>query len=407
MNIEISRRMQSVKASAIREILKATSNPDIISFAGGNPAADAFPLDAIRDISNDLLTRDPIGCLQYGITEGDAGFLKAANAFFNREDNVTKDGDMVISVTGSQQIMDLLSKVLCNEGDVVACEEPAFLGALNSFKENGAVLRGVPFTKDNTLDLEALETAFSVEPKPKFFYTIPNFQNPMGTTMDLATRKKVLALAKKYNVMILEDDPYGAIRFAGESVPSIKSLDDEGYVVYAASLSKIMAPGMRLAIAVGPQNVVSKMVVAKQGADVHTNLWAQKVVAKMLEEYDMDAHLERIRGIYARKCALMLEQMDKEFDSRVTYTRPEGGMFIWVTLPHGADVAKFVSDALVRNVAVVPGAAFLTDDSKPCDSFRMNFSTPSDEKIIEGVKILGELTKTLQEDMYGSQNMDI
>ncbi|WP_173669047.1 PLP-dependent aminotransferase family protein [Sharpea azabuensis] len=395
MKVEISRKMQSVQASAIREILKMTSNPDVISFAGGNPASDAFPVEDLKRISAELFEEDPIGLLQYGITEGDAGFLEAANKFFNREEQVTRAVDQIIATTGSQQIMDLLTKVLCNEGDVVACEEPAFLGALNSFKEDGAILRGVGFSEEGQLDLAQLETALSIQPRPKFFYTIPNFQNPMGTTMSLETRKQVLALCKKYGVLILEDNPYGAIRFTEEHVPSIKSLDEDDMVIYAASLSKILAPGLRLAVCIGREDIVGKMVVAKQGADVHTNLWAQKVAARFLSTCDMNAHLSRIRAIYKKKCALMLKTMDETFDERVTYTRPDGGMFIWVNLPEGSDVLKFAQKAIENNVAIVPGISFYTNEEKPCHALRLNFSTPTDEKIVKGIRILGEMTHQL------------
>lgn len=395
MKIEISRKMQNVQASAIREILKMTSNPDIISFAGGNPASDAFPVEDLKRISAQLFEEDPIGLLQYGITEGDAGFLEAANKFFNREEQVTRAVDQIIATTGSQQIMDLLTKVLCNEGDVVACEEPAFLGALNSFKEDGAVLRGVGFTKEGELDLAQLETTLSIQPRPKFFYTIPNFQNPMGTTMSLETRKQVLALCKKYGVLILEDNPYGAIRFTNEHVPSIKSLDEDDMVIYAASLSKILAPGLRLAVCIGREDIVGKMVVAKQGADVHTNLWAQKVAARFLSTCDMNAHLSRIQAIYKKKCELMLKTMDETFDQRVTYTRPDGGMFIWVNLPEGSDVLKFAKEAIENNVAIVPGISFYTSEEKPCYALRLNFSTPTDEKIVKGIQILGQMTHQL------------
>lgn len=395
MKIEISRKMQNVQASAIREILKMTSNPDIISFAGGNPASDAFPVEDLKRISAELFEEDPIGLLQYGITEGDAGFLEAANKFFNREEQVTRAVDQIIATTGSQQIMDLLTKVLCNEGDVVACEEPAFLGALNSFKEDGAVLRGVGFTKEGELDLAQLETTLSIQPRPKFFYTIPNFQNPMGTTMSLETRKQVLALCKKYGVLILEDNPYGAIRFTNEHVPSIKSLDEDDMVIYAASLSKILAPGLRLAVCIGREDIVGKMVVAKQGADVHTNLWAQKVAARFLSTCDMNAHLSRIQAIYKKKCELMLKTMDETFDQRVTYTRPDGGMFIWVNLPEGSDVLKFAKEAIENNVAIVPGISFYTSEEKPCYALRLNFSTPTDEKIVKGIQILGQMTHQL------------
>ena len=395
MKVEISRKMQSVQASAIREILKMTSNPDVISFAGGNPASDAFPVEDLKRISAELFEEDPIGLLQYGITEGDAGFLEAANKFFNREEQVTRAVDQIIATTGSQQIMDLLTKVLCNEGDVVACEEPAFLGALNSFKEDGAILRGVGFSEEGQLDLAQLETALSIQPRPKFFYTIPNFQNPMGTTMSLETRKQVLALCKKYGVLILEDNPYGAIRFTEEHVPSIKSLDEDDMVIYAASLSKILAPGLRLAVCIGREDIVGKMVVAKQGADVHTNLWAQKVAARFLSTCDMNAHLSRIRANYKKKCALMLKTMDETFDERVTYTRPDGGMFIWVNLPEGSDVLKFAQKAIENNVAIVPGISFYTNEEKPCHALRLNFSTPTDEKIVKGIRILGEMTHQL------------
>lgn len=395
MKIEISRKMQNVQASAIREILKMTSNPDVISFAGGNPASDAFPVEDLKRISAELFEEDPIGLLQYGITEGDAGFLEAANKFFNREEQVTRAVDQIIATTGSQQIMDLLTKVLCNEGDVVACEEPAFLGALNSFKEDGAVLRGVGFTKEGELDLAQLETALSIQPRPKFFYTIPNFQNPMGTTMSLETRKQVLALCKKYGVLILEDNPYGAIRFTNGHVPSIKSLDEDDMVIYAASLSKILAPGLRLAVCIGREDIVGKMVVAKQGADVHTNLWAQKVAARFLSTCDMNAHLSRIQAIYKKKCELMLKTMDETFDQRVTYTRPDGGMFIWVNLPEGSDVLKFAKEAIENNVAIVPGISFYTSEDKPCYALRLNFSTPTDEKIVKGIHILGQMTHQL------------
>lgn len=386
--------MQNVKASVIREIFKALTDSSIISFAGGNPAQEAFPVDAIKKVSAEILDDDPISVLQYGLTNGDPEFLEQATRFFNRKEKVTKENDTIMATTGSQQIMDLISKCLCNEGDVVVVEEPSFMGSLNSFKENGCILRGVPF-KDGQIDLEQLEIALSVTPKPKFMYLIPNFQNPTGITMSLETRKAVLALAKKYQVLILEDDPYGALRFGGEDVPSLKSLDEDGLVIYAASLSKIIAPGMRVACAIAPKEILAKMEVAKQGADVHTNLWSQKVIAKVMEEYDMDAHLNRIKDIYKDKCELMLNEMDAHFPKSVSYTRPQGGMFIWVDLPKDVDENQFVADALKQKVAIVPGNAFLTDDRKESHAFRMNFSTPSNENIKKGVAILGELLNNL------------
>lgn len=391
MEYQFAKRMSNVKASAIREILKATSDPKMISFAGGNPSAEAFPVKEIEKISADILTNEPISVLQYGITEGDQELIQAATHFFNRHEQVMKADDQMIITSGSQQIMEFVAKILCNEGDVVICENPSFLGALNAFKSLGAVLRGIEY-KNGQLDLESLKQALQMEPKPKFMYLIPNFQNPTGMTMSLEVRKEILKLAKDNGVLILEDNPYGDLRFEGEAIPSIKSLDEDGLVIYAASLSKIIAPGMRVACCIAPKAIIQKMTVAKQASDVHSNLWAQKVMARYLQNYDMDAHIERIRMIYKQKCHLMLDEMKKHFHPDVQYTIPTGGMFIWVTLPESVDMLTFVKKALEKNVAVVPGNAFLDDDTKECHSFRMNYSTPTNEKIKEGVKILGEIT---------------
>lgn len=397
MEYKFSHRMESVKASAIREILKATAAPDMMSFAGGNPSTEAFPVQAIQDISAKILKDDPISVLQYGITEGDQELIEAATHFFNRHENVTKENDRVLITSGSQQIMEFAAKCLCNEGDIVICENPSFLGALNSFKSVGALLKGVEY-KNGDLDLESLENLLVTNDNVKFIYLIPNFQNPTGMTMSLETRKKVLELAYKYDVLILEDNPYGDLLFEGKPIQSIKSLDDKGVVIYAASLSKIIAPGMRVACCIAPKEIIEKFTVAKQANDVHTNLWAQKVMAHYLNDYDMEEHIHIIRQIYKNKCELMLSYMKEYFHPDVQYTHPTGGMFIWVTLPDDVDMLEFVQKAIEQKVAVVPGNAFLDDDSKKCQSFRMNFSTPTDEKIKKGVKILGDLTYKMHKE---------
>lgn len=397
MEYKFSHRMESVKASAIREILKATASPGMMSFAGGNPSTEAFPVQAIQDISAKILKDDPISVLQYGITEGDQELIEAATHFFNRHENVTKENDRVLITSGSQQIMEFAAKCLCNEGDIVICENPSFLGALNSFKSVGALLKGVEY-KNGDLDLESLENLLVTNDNVKFIYLIPNFQNPTGMTMSLETRKKVLELAYKYGVLILEDNPYGDLLFEGKPIQSIKSLDDKGVVIYAASLSKIIAPGMRVACCIAPKEIIEKFTVAKQANDVNTNLWAQKVMAHYLNDYDMEEHIHIIRQIYKNKCELMLSYMKEYFHPDVQYTHPTGGMFIWVTLPDDVDMLEFVQKAIEQKVAVVPGNAFLDDDSKKCQSFRMNFSTPTDEKIKKGVKILGDLTYKMHKE---------
>ena len=319
MEFKISDKMRNMKPSIIREILKQMSDPTLISFAGGNPAADSFPAEDIARFSDELLRQDPVAALQYSVSEGVPSVREAVRAFANRRERVAKENDGVLITSGSQQILDFAAKCLCNEGDVVAVENPAFLGAFNAFRSSGARLAGVPM-EDDGVNLAALEAVFAAPEKPRFFYCIPNFQNPTGKTMSLAKRRAVYALAVRYGVPVLEDDPYGELRIAGEPVPSIKSMDTEGAVIYAGSFSKILCPGMRLAYCVCDKKLMAAFVVAKQCSDVHTNVWAQRVCEAMLTRTDMDAHIREIRKIYAAKAALMMEQLDEKCP-QVRYTR--------------------------------------------------------------------------------------
>lgn len=386
MEYELSRNMHGMKPSIIREILKQMSDPSLISFAGGNPAPESFPNEEIAAASARLLAQDPAGMLQYSVTEGVPAVLEQVRRFANRHELRVRGQDALLLCTGSQQVLDLATKCLCNEGDTIAVEEPAFLGAYNTFRSYGAKLAGVPMEEDG-VDLAALEAVFAAPEKPRFFYCIPNFQNPTGKTMSLAKRRAVYALAVRYGVPVLEDDPYGELRIAGGPVPSIKSMDTEGAVIYAGSFSKILCPGMRLAYCVCDKKLMAAFVVAKQCSDVHTNVWAQRVCEAMLTRTDMDAHIREIRKIYAAKAALMMEQLDEKCP-QVRYTRPEGGMFIWGTLPEGADMPAFVRECLARKLALVPGNAFMVDEEAPCGSFRMNFSTPTPENIVKGVSVM-------------------
>lgn len=387
-----SYRINNAKASTIREILKLMSDPSMISFGGGNPASESFPIDELKAISNRLFEQDPLKILEYGITEGDPKLKDEVTKFLNRECVNIKDDDGLMITSGSQQVMDLLARAVIDDGDVVVSENPSFLGALNAFKVNGATIKGVTM-EDDGLDLAELEDVLKNTPRVKLIYLIPNFQNPTGITTSLAKRQAILDLAVKYDVLILEDNPYGEIRFKGNPVPSIKSMDTTDHVIYAASFSKIIAPGMRIAAMVGRQDVLNKTVVAKQSTDVHTNAWAQAMMAEFLGNTDMERHIAKISKIYEEKAQLMLMTMKETFASDVTWTEIEGGMFVWVTLPERIDMQEFVKAALAKKVAVVPGNAFLDDDTKPCNSIRMNFSKPTNEEIVKGVTILGELTK--------------
>lgn len=394
MNYQFSDRVQNLKPSAIREILKNSSDPSVIPLSAGNPAPDAFPYDAIREISARLLEDAPIEALQYSITEGYTPLRQHLLSYMKEKYGVGGENDDILITSGAQQVMDLLTKTLLNEGDTVLCEAPSFIGSLNTFRSYRAKLCGIPMEEDG-IDVEKLENALHTEKNVKYLYTIPNFQNPSGITMSLEKRKKVYELCRDHEVVVLEDNPYGDLRVEGEDVPAIKSLDKEGAVVYAGSFSKVVSPGMRVGYAIGPKEIIQKMVVCKQGEDVHSNIWAQIVCHRLMTQTDYEAHLAGLRDIYRRKRGVLLAAMEQYFKPLITWSEFQGGLFAWCTLPESIDMIDFVKKAAERKVCVVPGTAFLTDESQPCQSFRINFSTPSDEQLTEGVRILGELAKEM------------
>ncbi|CZT57161.1 2-aminoadipate transaminase [Eubacteriaceae bacterium CHKCI005] len=390
MQYTFADRISSLQPSAIREILKFTADPTVISFAAGNPAPEAFPVKEVAEISSRIFAERPIDALQYSITEGYTPLRDRMKNFMRDRYNSYRDFDELIVTSGAQQVMELTTKALCNEGDTIICEAPSFIGSLNAFRSFGVKLRGVPVESDG-IDIAQLEETLKEEKKAKFIYVIPNFQNPSGVTMSLEKRKAVYDLAGKYGVMILEDNPYGELRVKGENIPTIKSMDTDGRVIYAGTFSKVLSPGIRVGYAVAPSPVIQKMVVCKQVTDVHTNIFGQMLADEFMANYDFDAHLEKIRGIYRNKMGLMLDLMKQHLPDSVTWNEPEGGLFIWCTLPEGADMLGFCKEAVeTYRVAVVPGTAFLTDESAPCSSFRLNFSTPTDQQLVEGMEKLGK-----------------
>ena len=401
MEYIFSNKIANLKPSAIREIFKSLSDPTIISFAAGNPAAESFPVEDLARLSADIFQTAPVTALQYSITEGYPPLRKAIAERQRKVFGIGKSiaagdtfTDSTIVVSGGQQGIELACKVLCNEGDVVICENPTFIGSLNSFRSNGAQTVGVEIESDG-ISIEGLERAIAENPRAKLLYLIPTFQNPSGITMSAEKRRRVYEVARRYKLLILEDNPYGELRFAGTEIPTIKSMDTEGIVIYCSSFSKILSAGMRLGFVVAPEAIISKMAVAKQGEDVHTNIFFQMLCHRFMTECDLDAHIEKIRALYRRKCNLMLTQLASELPAEITFTRPEGGLFIWCTLPERVDMNAFVQAALEKKVAVVPGTAFNCDTNAPSRSFRLNYSTPTDEEIVEGVKRLGETARAL------------
>lgn len=395
MNYKISDKFVNMKPSAIREIFKSLGKPGCISFAAGNPSPESFPVEDIKRIAADILTEEPITALQYGITEGYPKLRELVASRLKRLYNIGTDDDDTIIVTGGQQGIELTCKVMCNEGDVVICENPSFIGALNAFRSLGAELKGVPL-KDDGIDLTALEETLKANPRAKLLYVIPSFQNPAGITSTLENRKAVYELARKYDIVIIEDNPYGDLRFEGENVPAYKSFDVDGRVVYCGSFSKILSSGMRVGTLTANKELVSKIVVAKQVEDVHTNVFFQMVCARYMTECDLEAHIEKIRALYRHKSSLMLKALDEYMPADVKFTRPQGGIFLWCSLPEGYELSEFVKRCSEKNVFVVPGTAFLPDESEPTRSFRLNYSMPSDEEIERGIKLLAEVIEEMR-----------
>lgn len=391
MDYKFSKGVSSLQPSVIREILKTSAGS--IPLAAGNPAPDAFPVDDVQKILADVMQNEPILALQYGISEGYAPLIRELTKLAKERYGAMGDEDALIITSGAQQVMSLVSQCFIDYGDVVLCEEPSFIGALNCFRSFGATLSGVP-TESDGINIEALEEKLKTEKNVKFLYTIPNFQNPAGATMSFEKRKAVYELAKKYGIVILEDNPYGDLRVSGEEVPSIKSLDKDGIVIYSGSFSKIVAPGIRVGFVTAPKPIIAKLTCAKQTQDVHTVMLSQLVVYKWLTECDFVAHIEKIKAIYKRKLNLLCDCMDKELAGFLEYNRPEGGLFVWAKVKDGVNMREFVTKAAAAGVAVVPGNAFLTDMTREYNYIRLNFSTPSDEDIVKGVKILGEVARS-------------
>ena len=386
-NNYLSERVKPLKASAIREMFKLMADPEIISLAGGSPAPELFPGDELSKIAGKILMTNPTGALQYGTTDGYAPFKETVEKRVKKI-NSFRNGDKIIITTGAQQGIDLAIKILVNEGDKVVVENPSFVGTLNSLRSYRAELIGVD-VKEDGMDTDALEEVLKNN-DVKLIYTIPTFQNPSGITMSVEKRKRILEFATKYDCIILEDNPYGDLRFAGEDVPTIKSMDTEGRVIYVGSFSKILSPGMRLGYTVANEELSDRIEVVKQVNDVHTPLLTQMMAYEFMKKYDIDKYIEKSRELYGRKCAFMLSCMDKYFPKSVTWTKPEGGLFILCTAPQGTNTNELLAKTLEYKVAFVPGNSFSVDIEKPSNLFRLNYSTMPEEKIEKGIKALGE-----------------
>ena len=383
-------RVKPMKGSAIREMFKRMADPEIISLAGGNPASELFPADELSKIAGKILMTSPTVALQYGTTDGYPKMKDCAIARA-KEAGAYNEGDEVLIMTGANQGIDLTAKAIINKGDKIIVESPSFIGSLNAFRTYECELVGVDVESDG-MDVSKLEEALKANPDAKLLYTIPTFQNPTGTTMSLKKRKRVLELASEYDLLIMEDNPYGDLRFAGEDLPTLKSLDSEGRVIYCGSFSKILSPGMRLGYVIGPQKLLEKVEMLKQVNDVHTPMLTQMMCVQFMKKYDINKYIAKNRKLYKEKCDTMISAMEEYFPKgKVEWTVPEGGIFLWCTCPTITDVSVVVNKALEKKVAIVPGSNFAIDQSLPSNKFRLNFSSASKSDITEAIKRLGEV----------------
>lgn len=395
-----AQRTQRMASSAIRELLKLTEKPDIISFAGGLPAPDVFPVEEISAACTRVLAESGAQALQYSTTEGYLPLREMIARHTARFGlNVTPDNVMITS--GSQQALDLLGKIFVNPGDRILVESPTYLGALQAWRAYGAEFVSVPSDADG-MDTEALEAA--LRSGPKFIYVLPNFQNPTGVTMPLERRKRLVELADRYGVPIIEDDPYGQLRFEGEHLPAVVVLDGEyqedcstcyrGNVIYLSTFSKTLAPGLRLAWVIAPPDVIRKLVMAKQGTDLHTATLSQMIAFDVARGGFLDRHIRTIRSVYRERRDTMLAAMDRSFPPGVRWTHPQGGLFLWGMLPEWLDSAEVLKLAIERKVAFVPGAAFFPNGGGH-NTMRLNFSYSQPELIETGITRLGEVLHEL------------
>ncbi|PWW28978.1 2-aminoadipate transaminase [Cytobacillus oceanisediminis] len=388
MEHKFAERARFVTSSETREILKVTERPEVISFAGGLPAPELFPVDPLKDACSAVLNEEGAAALQYSTTEG---YIPLRDAICQRMKMAGIDSSLenVLITSGSQQAIDLTGRLFINEGDTIICESPTYLAAINVFKSYKAQFIEVAMDDDGML-MEELEKRLQEHPNAKFIYTIPDFQNPTGRTLKLGRRKRMIELANQYDVLIVEDNPYGAVRFAGKELPPVKHFDTEGRVIYLSTFSKIFTPGLRLGWICADPFFIDKYVAFKQTADLHTDSFAQRITAKYMELYDIEEHIHKIKAVYKERCTAMLSCIEEFFPNSISYSKPEGGLFIWVELPEGIDSAHIFTECLKNNVACVPGASFFPNGTQT-NTLRLNYSNMPKEKIIEGMKRMGEV----------------
>lgn len=387
MTWTLSQRAQRLTSSAIREILKVTERPEVISFAGGLPSPATFPVERLRKCCEEILATNASPALQYGPTEGYMP-LREWIAARHSSDEVRFTAANVLVTTGSQQGLDLLGKVLIDAGSKVLVETPTYLGALQAFSLSEPQFVSVPSDDDGLLPAQMSDALIA---GARFLYCLPNFQNPTGRRLPEARRRQLVEIARRSDLLLLEDDPYGALAYDGHSLPSLLSMNPQG-VVHMGSFSKILAPGLRVGYLIAPESLHRKLVQAKQAADLHTPSFTQRMVYEAIKDGFLERHIPEIRALYADQCRVMLDALSRHFPANVHWNHPEGGMFIWVKLPAGIDSVALLDKAIAHNVAFVPGAPFFANEPQ-VNTLRLSFVTVPPEKIAAGIATLGRLLR--------------
>lgn len=387
MEYNYSKAVPQGGVDTVGEILKVAASPNVISFAGGLPAPELFPTSQLQQATDRVYQTSAESALQYSNSNG-FRLLREILAQRMARRGVSCDADNIAITTGSQQSIDLISKMFINRGDTILVEKPTYMSALDVFNTYGANIVGVEMD-DEGLRMDALEQALKNHPEAKFLYTVPTFQNPTGRTLPVDRRQRMVELARQYDIVIIEDDPYGQLRFAGDPVPAVKSFDSDGRVFYLSTFSKTLTPGLRTGWVVAHPAFIKHFTVIKQSADLHTDNVAQQVIAEFLADFNIDEHIAKIRQVYRQREQLMIEQIQKHFPTGVKYTNPDGGLFIWVEIPGNINTQDLFDQCIKNNVAFVPGEPFYPGEPES-GTFRLNFSNMSEEKIKDGIQRLGK-----------------
>lgn len=391
MAVKYAKRMDLFKKSELGEILKLIEEPDIISFAGGLPASELFPVEEMKKVSVKVLDENGEEALQYS---GSQGYLPLRNHIakrMNEKGKTNVKAEDILVTSGSQQALDFAGNVFLDEGDIVLCENPSYLGALNAFKGYKPRIMEVPTDKEGMIT-EGLEKILKENDRVKFIYVIPDFQNPTGVTWSLDRRKKFMEVVNKYEIPVIEDNPYGELRYEGEFLPALKSFDTKGLVIYLGTFSKIFCPGYRLGWTCASKDILQKFITCKENSDLQTSTIGQRELSKYIDDYDLDEHVEKIKSTYKKRRDLMLDCMEKEFPEGVSFTHPHGGLFTWVKLPEKLNAQDLMKKCVENKVAYVPGGFFFPEGNKE-NYFRLNYSSSKEEKIVEGIKRLGDVLK--------------